>query len=490
MSNLYEAKIPNRRLDSWKEIAAFFRRDERTVKRWEKERGLPVHRLQGSATGRVYAYSDELLQWMKSPVSAESVTSRPESNGANVDSLAESLAAGAVNAPAKPSQEEVKLRRRASDRVSPARRGWALGALVLVVLLVAIGAFVYYRRTSMLSVRPQVATGNAVAATHSPNPEARDFYLKGRYEWDKRTPESLNKAVDYFTQAIVHDPNYAQAYVGLADCYNLLREYSAMAPEDAYPRALAAANKAVELDDSSAEAHTSLAFVTFYWNFDAAGAEQEFRRALALNPNDARAHHWYATFLFAEGRYPEALGQIEMAQQLDPASTSILADKGLILLYAGPSEQGIAILKQLESTDPAFPSSYRYLESQYLINKDYPAFLEARKKAAALVHNDNELVVLAAAERGLARGQRQGMFESMLEEQEKLYAEGKLPAYELAGTYALLGNKPKALEYLQRAYDHHEPELTSMRNNIAFDGLRRNPAFRKLEGQVGLPPLP
>ena len=149
----------------------------------------------------------------------------------------------------------------------------------------------------------------------------------------------MNQAVDYFTQAIVHDPNYAQAYVGLADCYNLLREYSAMPPEEAYPRALAAAKKAVELDDSSAEAHTSLAFATFYGSFDAAGAEREFRRALALNPSDARAHHWYATSLFAEGRYAEALSQIEMAQQLDPASSAILADKGLILLYAGSREQ-------------------------------------------------------------------------------------------------------------------------------------------------------
>ena len=106
------------------------------------------------------------------------------------------------------------------------------------------------------------------------------------------------------------------------------------------------------------------------------------------------------------------------------------------------------------------------------------------------MHDDNELVVLAAAEKGLARGQGQGMFESMLEEQEKLYAVGHLSAYELAGTYGLLGNKPKALEYLQRAYDHHEPGLTSLRNNVAFDGLREDPAFRKLEGQVGLLPLP
>ncbi|MGA3054010.1 MAG: tetratricopeptide repeat protein [Candidatus Korobacteraceae bacterium] len=490
MGDFNEAKIPNQRLDSWKEIAAFFRRDERTVKRWEKERGLPVHRLQGSATGRVYAYSDELLRWMKSPVSAEPVASTVEPAEADHDTSAVGVPQAATLTLAVPAQGEVNLRRRASDQVRPARWGRLFGALVLAVLLVVTGGFLYLKRVVLRSGRPDASAGKSLAAGHTTNPEARDFYLKGRYEWDKRTPESLNKAVDYFTQAIVHDPNYAQAYVGLADCYNLLREYSAMPPEEAYPRALAAAKKAVELDDSSAEAHTSLAFATFYGSFDAAGAEREFRRALALNPNDARAHHWYATSLYAEGRYAEALSQVEMAQQLDPASTAILADKGLILLYAGPREQGVALLKQLESTEPEFLSTYRYLQDAALMDKDYPAYLETRAKAARLRHDPRELAIINAEEKGFARGQRQGMFESLLEEQQKLYAEGHLSAYDLAATYGFLGNKAKALEYLQRAYAHHELGLTSIRNNLAFEDLHGDPTFRKLVVQVGLPPLP
>jgi Tfp pilus assembly protein PilF len=484
------AKIPNQRLDSWKEIASFFRRDERTVKRWEKERGLPVHRLQGSATGRVYAYSDELLRWMKSPVSVEPVASGPEVAGADPGLLAVSVARAGTDVPLTSAQEGPNLRRRASDKVRPARRGWLFGALALAALLVVTGGFLYLKRVSLRSIRPDASAGKALAAGHTTNPEARDFYLKGRYEWDKRTPESLNKALDYFTQAIVHDPNYAQAYVGLADCYNLLREFSAMPPEEAYPRALAAARKAVELDDSSAEAHTSLAFATFYGSFDAAGAEREFRRALALNPNDARAHHWYATSLYAEGRYAEALSQIEMAQQLDPASNAILADKGLILLYAGAREQGVALLKQLENTEPAFLSTYRYLQDASLMDKDYPAYLETGAKAARLLHDQRELAIVSAEEKGFARGQRQGMFESLLEEQKKLYAEGHLSAYDLSSTYGFLGNKAKALEYLQRAYSHHELGLTSIRNNLAFEDLHGDPAFRRLVVQVGLPPLP
>ncbi len=490
MSDLDEAKNQNRRLDSWKEIAAFFRRDERTVKRWEKERGLPVHRLQGSATGRVYAYSDELLQWMKSPVSAVPVASTMEPAAVDLASAAVEVPQPTPLPPAAPQQGEQNLRRRASDKVRPARKRWLVGALVLAALLVVTGGVLYFKWAPSRSVRQDVSTGKSLAASHTPNAEARDFYLKGRYEWDKRTPESLNKAVDYFTQAIVHDPNYAQAYVGLSDCYNLLREYSAMSPEEAYPRALAAARKAVELDDSSAEAHTSLAFATFYGSFDAAGAEREFRRALALNPNDASAHHWYATFLFAEGHYPEALNQIELAQQLDPASNAILADKGLILLHAGRREQGVALLKQLESTEPTFLSTYRYLQTAALMNKDYPAYLEAAERVARLSHNERKLAIVKAGEKGFNRGQGRGMFESMLEEQKKLYAEGLLPAYDLAQTYAFLGNKSEALAYLQLAYDHHELGLTSIRNNLAFEELHGDPAFRKLVTQVGLPALP
>jgi Tfp pilus assembly protein PilF len=365
-----------------------------------------------------------------------------------------------------------------------------IGALVLAALLIVTGGVLYFKRSPSRSVRQDASAGKSPAAGHTPNAEARDFYLKGRYEWDKRTPESLQQAVDYFTQAIVHDPNYAQAYVGLADCYNLLREYSEMPPEEAYPRALAAAKKGVELDDSSAEAHTSLAFATFYGSFDAAGAEREFRRALVLDPNDARAHHWYATFLFAEGHYPEALNQIELAQQLDPASNAILADKGLILLHAGRREQGVALLKQLESIEPTFLSTYRYLQNAALMEKDYPAYLEAAERVARLSHNERKLAIVKAGEKGFARGQGRGMFESMLEEQKKFYAEGRLPAYDLAQTYALLENKPEALAYLQRAYDHHELGLTSIRNNVAFEELHSDPAFRKLVTRVGLPALP
>ena len=193
------------------------------------------------------------------------------------------------------------------------------------------------------------------------NREAEEFYLKGRYYWEKRTPESLTKAVDSFTQAIVHDPNYAQAYVGLADCYNLLREYTVMPSSEAYPRALAAAKKAVELDAQSSEAHASLAFVSFFGMWDVTTADREFRRAIELDPNNAVAHHWYATYLMCLNRYPESLAELERARELDPASKSVLADKGMLLFNAGQRREGIATLKQMEDNEPDFISPHRFL---------------------------------------------------------------------------------------------------------------------------------
>jgi DNA-binding winged helix-turn-helix (wHTH) protein len=181
---------------------------------------------------------------------------------------------------------------------------------VLPVLALLFAAWIFrpsYRSAKAgSSGRPSSSSTSAGLPVHAANREAEEFYLQGRYYWEKRTPDSLNKAVDSFMQAIVHDPGYAPAYVGLADCYNLLREYTVMPASKAYPCVLAAAKKAVELDGRSSEAHASLAFVSFYGMWDAATADREFRQALELNPSNAIAHHWYATYFQCLRRYPES----------------------------------------------------------------------------------------------------------------------------------------------------------------------------------------
>jgi Tfp pilus assembly protein PilF len=321
------------------------------------------------------------------------------------------------------------------------------------------------------------------------NREAEDFYLKGRFYWNKRTPESLNLAVDSFTQAIVHDPNYADAYVGLADCYNLLREYTAMPASEAYPRALAAARKAVELDDHSSEAHASLAFVSFYGMWDAATADKEFRRAIALDPNNAKAHHWYATFLQTVRRFDESVSEIDRAQALDPNSAAILADKGILLWRAGRHQEGLRLLRQLERADPNSVSPHRYLRFIYLEMGEDAAYRSELKKEGPLLHDASFLSIAEAAEKGFAAQGRTGMLEGQLEQQKKFYAKGKVSPYFVAESYSELGNTQEALKYLEACYDRHAEETLNAAVDAAFNNLHSVPAFQQFLAKVGLPAI-
>jgi DNA-binding winged helix-turn-helix (wHTH) protein/Tfp pilus assembly protein PilF len=322
---------------------------------------------------------------------------------------------------------------------------------------------------------------------HPANAQARDLYLQGRYYWSKRTPDDLHKAVDYFTQAIVHDPGYAEAYVGLADCYNLLREYTGMPDSEAFPRARAAAAKAVELDPKSSQARASLAFAEFWGFWDAETAERELRRAIELDPNNAIAHHWYASMLQELGRFPQALVEIERAQVLDPSSRAILADKAVILGELGRRMESFDLLQQIEKADPSFVSPHRYLKRLDLQNGDYRGYLAEQRQEAVLTQDASALQIADASEKGFATGGAQGMFAAQRREQQKLCDEGKLDAYALAEISAQVGDKPDALKYLQRAYDQHSQEMPRMVFDPALKSLRGEVAFRQLQAATKLP---
>ena len=465
------------RLDSWKEIAGFFGRDERTVKRWEKERALPVHRVPGGVRSGVFAYPAELSQWLKEPGATTTASSHQHSRADASASSAGTLREIEPVVPRPVSTSPIPLK---SSKFQLAR----ISGLLLAILL----GFIILKH--QIPRPPSSAAATTIAPpVHGSNPESEELYLKGRYLWNKRTPDDLNKALDFFTQAIVSDPGYAQAYVGLADCYNLLREYSVMPASEAYPRALAAAKKAVELDDTSAEAHNSLAFATFYWTWDAPNAEHEFKRAIALNPGYAAAHHWYATFLMATKRDAEAVVEIEQAAKLDPASTPIMADRGYILYRAGQSKQGIALLKQIESTEPAFLSPHLYLSNIYVEEKDYPNYLSETKRVAQLRHDTAALAVVNAGERGFAADGVRGMWGSMLTVQKKFYLQDLLPAYPLAQSYVQLGENEEALKYLREAYEKRDAAMVFLNVDHSFDSLRDNSSFRELLARSNQPRL-
>src|SRR6202049_1737154 len=360
-------------------------------------------------------------------------------------------------------------------------------ALPVLALLFAVWIFRPGHRDVKASAKPSPADSRTLH--QAANREAEEFYLKGRFYWNKRTPQSLNQALEAFTQAIAHDPNYSDAYVGLADCYNLLREFSAMPGNEAYFKAFAAAKKAVELDPQSSEAHASLAFVTFGGMWDAADAEKEFRRAVELDPNNVKAHHWYATFLHALGRHDEALTEIDLARKLAPDSSSILADKGELLWAAGHREQALQLLKQLETAEPDFISPHLYLRFAYFETGSYPNYIVELKKDALLTHDAAQSSVAEAAANGFAKGGEHGLFQAQLAEQRKLYEQGKLSPYFVAQTDARLGNTREALKYLAICVQSHDQVVLNLSDDQDFSSLHGDPAFKQLLAKIGLPPV-
>jgi tetratricopeptide (TPR) repeat protein len=366
--------------------------------------------------------------------------------------------------------------------LSPTQRRWlaaaGLIAAALAAVLVSWGGF-------------REAAGRVWADTLPAHPKsaqspAAQLYLEGRYYWSKRTPEDLHKAEDYFTQAIVADPGYAKAYVGLADCYGLLREFAGMPDSEAWPRALAASRKAVELDDSLAEAHSSLGFDLFYGSLDLQGGEREFKRALELNPNYAQVRQWYANALMSLGRLQEASDEMERARELEPGSRSILADQSLLLFYQGNSAQSIDQLRRIEAAEPAFRSAHVYLAYIYLVARDCRDYLEESRKAAESSGDPVELAIVAEAENGLGAGGPKGMLDSLLQIQKKFADEGRYPAFRTAETFAMLGRKRDALDYLNASYQKRELYMVALNVAPTLVSLRTEPDYRDLLARLGL----
>jgi Tfp pilus assembly protein PilF len=420
------------RLKSWKQIAAFFGTDERTVKRWEAKRGLPVRRIPGGARATVYAEVAELEQWLK----------------------------GTEPPPARPGPR--------------ANRLFAGAAAVALLAAAGVG----------LSLRND-ATAIAPAAHHQPSQAVADLYFAGRYNFEHRSPESLNRAVQLFGEAVRRDPAYAEAYAGLANCHLLLREYAGVPDALAYSRARDAAQRALALDDNLADAHAAVAFVTFFYDHDFNGGLRGFERAIALDGASPGAHHWYATALYHAGRVGDALAQINEAQRLEPQSQSILADKALILFHAGQAEQAIGLLRQMEAADPAYASPHAYLAQIHLGRRDYPAWLAEARALAGLVRNPDQLSVVAAAERGYRSGGAPAMFAAMLERQRALYAAGREHGFDLAATYALAGHQDAAMRTLAGAVRDRDPYLVGLRVDLRFAALRQTPDFQRLALSVG-----
>ena len=320
---------------------------------------------------------------------------------------------------------------------------------------------------------------------YTENTEAYQDYLKGRYYWNKRTGDDLKRAIDYFNQAIAKDPGYALAYAGLADTYIVIPNYSDVTTQEAAIKGRAAALKALEIDDSLAEAHTSLGGIKSDFEWDFTGAENEFKKALTLNPNYATAHHWYAQLLSPRGRHDEAIAEIKRAQSLDPLSLIINAVVGDTYIKARQYDQAIDQLKKTIEMDKNFPLAYRYLGNAYvekgMYNEAIAAFATADKIAGASPERTEGL------RQAYAAGGAEAFWKKQLEYLKADSEKGALQDYAIASVYARLGDKEEAINSLEKAFRARDPYIVYLKIDPPFDKFRSDPRIVDLMRRVGLP---
>jgi tetratricopeptide (TPR) repeat protein len=477
--HLGTAKSPadNRRLDSWKEIAAYLGHDERTAKRWEKTRGLPVRRLPGVRSG-VFAFTSEIDIWQKQGSVASFSPAGVEAPPLEKDFPTEIAAADAAVPSLSPMPQQAILS--SPGHLAFRYRGNRIAVQSLSLLALVCFLFLFAHRSGTRGVVSGSSTGRSGAAAHVPSKDVEDLYLSGRYSWNKRTPADLNTALNLFKQATQRDPSYASPYIGLADTYFLMVEFAALQPRYAYPPAIAAARRAIALDPSMPEAHRSLGFSSFYWNWDRLQSEREFRKAIEIDPHDATAHHWFANTLMTSQRYQDALSEIEIARKLDPTAISILADRGQILSLMGRKEEAREALLQIEKVDPSYLPVHWYLAGTYDHDKDDWGYLDELRQIAAITHREADSEVYRAAERGFSLGGEQGMSSALAETQLSLYRRRLVPAFDVASALARSGKGREAIQYLRLAYQSRDTQFLTLMGSDVFPTLKDDPEFKEL----------
>jgi eukaryotic-like serine/threonine-protein kinase len=321
------------------------------------------------------------------------------------------------------------------------------------------------------------------------DPEAHELYLKGRYYWSKRTPDALRKSLEYFQQAVEKDTGYPLAYAGLADCYDMMAagNYSILPSKEAYPKAEAAARKALELDNTLAEAHTSLAWSKLTFDWDWQGAEREFKQAIELNPGYANAHHWYALYLTIMGRHTEAIAEDRRAESLDPFSLIISTDLGFQALgAAGLYDQEIEQCRKTLEMDPNFANAYNCLADGYLHKRMYKEAIAEIQKAVELSGQSTLWVSTLASTYGRA-GRRDEAIKILNQLKARSKREFVSPDL-FALVYSGLGDKGQAFVWLEKAYVDRAITLFHLKFSPLYACLRPDPRYADLLRRIGLAP--
>ncbi len=579
------AQPADERLDSWKEIANYLRRDESTVRRWEKD-GLPIHRHRHKFRAAVFAYKSELDTWWNNSehrsntasdghaVHAAAQTAGPEllirgrllrpvllisalaivaastywgwqrstrashpgkavllavlpllnlSGNPDEDYFADGLTEEMLTqlgrlqpdrlgviartsimqykATKKPVDEigrelhvdyilEGGVRRDANQlrisiqliRVSDQTHVWAESyqrdARDILALQNEVASSVAREISLKLSAQGQAALAHARPL----NPKTHELYLRGRYLWNQRTEEGLQKSIEYFQQATANDPGYAPSYAALADAYIASGNWGLLPPREAYPGAKAAAAKALEIDAGLAEARVALAYAMHLFDWDPAAAEKEFKQALELNPNYAPGHQWYAVFLASRGRFNEAIAHITRAKELDPVSLIIGDVVGWIYSLARRDQQAIEEFRKTIELDPKFYPTHYDLGMTYADTGSYEAAIRELETARTL-SGDSERTISGLAY-AYAMAGKKAQARQLLAELQKHSNRRYVPSFDIAVVYGALGETDQAFAWLEKSFAERHPWLVMLRVAPKVDKLRSDPRFKELLQRV------
>jgi TolB-like protein/Tfp pilus assembly protein PilF len=339
--------------------------------------------------------------------------------------------------------------------------------------------------TEKLQIKVVGGDEKGIAKHYTESSEAYQLYLKGRFYWDKRTRDALNKAIGFFEQAIAIDPNFALAYTGLALSY--VAPGIQVPPNDAMPKAKVAAKRALELDDSLPEAHTAMARVLAAYDWDWQGAEREYKRAIELNPRYPVAHQWYGGYFEAQGRRKEALAERKLALQIDPLSLVINFELAQALYYSHDYDRAIQQYEKTLELDGGFPPAWQFLPAAYEQKGNYAEAI-AKFRGSPVLNQGGEFWPMAKAGLGHAyasNGQKQEAL-ALVEELKRVSEQQYIPGASIALIYAGLGDKDQAVRWLEKAYDQHDFQMQWLDAEPRWDNLRSDPRFQDLIRKIGL----
>jgi Tfp pilus assembly protein PilF len=324
-----------------------------------------------------------------------------------------------------------------------------------------------------------------LASTHPVDPEAYENYLKGRYYFNQRTADALNKSIASFQQAIAKDSDYALAYSGLADAYAMLAFRGGFPPKDALSPAKTAALKAIELDDTLAEPHASLAFIAETHEWDWTTAEREYKRALELNPGDARTHNWYAGYLTYVGRFEDGISEAKRARELDPLSLPINNALAGRLLAGSHYDEALRQVQETLELDAHFAPAHQTLAWVYLHSGKKQEAIREFQNALQLSGTEDTDLELDLGFAYAVTG-KQDEARRILAKLEKLHEQGVVPSGSVAILHGALGESNEAFAWLEKAYEERDPQLTYIKAGRRFEPLRKDPRFGQFVHRVGL----